>query len=92
MSHTRRRDPIDTAARTPDFVIMGETVAMAPTAKERRLAHQDGKKRHKPGRAAKSYLSKGAKAKTRRTLAAVVEDPEAAPMPRAVRSHVWDYN
>lgn len=93
MSHTIRRDPIDTAKKTPDFVVpcLG-VISCAPTKKEVRVAHQDGKKRFKPGRAAKAYLSKGAKVKTKRALAAVVEEPDEAPMPREVKSHVWDYN
>jgi hypothetical protein len=79
MSNTRRRDPLDVSR-------------YKPTAKEVQEARMDGKPHHKPSRAAKEYLSKGRKAKVRRALGAVVEDPDSAPMPREVKDHVWLYN
>ncbi len=92
MSRTKRKDPIDTRRQRADSVFMGEVISTKPTAKETRRAHADGKKHHKPGRAAKQYLSKGAKAKVKRVLAKVIEEPDETPLPREVKSHVWDYN
>jgi hypothetical protein len=79
MSNTRRRDPLDVSP-------------YKPTPKEVCEARMDGKPSHKPGRAAKEYLSKGRKAKVRRALGAVIEDPDNTPMPREVKNHVWLYN
>lgn len=91
MSRTRRKDPIDTAPKRPDIVILGTLVQTSPTLIERRVAHMDGKKTHKPSRAAKIALHKGRKAKVRRALGKVVEDPDSAPMPREPKSDVWRY-
>jgi hypothetical protein len=45
---------------------------------------------YKPGKRAKNYLHKGRKAKTRTALAAVVNDSDAAPLPKEPRSDVWN--
>lgn len=92
MSRTRRRDPIDTAPKRPDYVYVGYVSPSAPTEKEVRRAHMDKKKRSKPGRRAKVCLSKGAKAKERRQLDAVVREPEGAALPVVKKTHVWDWN
>ncbi len=92
MSRTKRRDPIDTAKKLPDMVFMGEAIPLNPSPKEVREAHQDGKPYRKPGKRAKEYLSKGAKAKTRRQLDAVVQDPDDAVLPTVKKDHVWLYN
>ncbi len=92
MSRTQRKDRIDIEPKRPDFVIWGETVNTQPTAKEVRRAHMDRKKYSKPGKRAKEYLTKHRRAKIKTVLTKVVIDPEAAPMPREKRSHVWDYN
>jgi hypothetical protein len=92
MSNTKRRDAYD-FDQPKQFISMGSIVVdTTPTEKEKRRAHSDRKKKYKPGRAAKIYLNKGRKAKTRRALDNVVEDPDAAPLPRERKSHVWDYN
>lgn len=92
MSRTRRRDPVDVERKRPDIVILGTAIQTTPTPEDRRKAHMDGKKTHKPGRAAKVALHKGRKAKVRRALGKVVEDPEASPMPREPKSDLWRYN
>ncbi len=92
MSRTKRKDSSDVARKCPDFIFMGEVCNVKPTEKEKQKAHADKKKSYKPSRAAKEYLTKGAKAKTKRALEAVVENPDEAPLPVTKQSHVWDYN
>ncbi len=91
MSRTRRRDTLD-HQRPTQFVLQGTLLDTTPTARDLRKAHADGKKPYKPGRRAKVSLSKGAKAKTRRQLDAVVREPDEAPLPKTPHTHVWDYN
>lgn len=94
MARTKRRDSLDTVPKRPDYIMpfgLG-LISKKPTDKETRRAHMDKKKSYKPGRKAKVYLDKGAKAKTRRALDAVVVKPDAAPMPKRVKTHVWDWN
>ncbi len=93
MSRTKRKDPIDTEPKRPDFVGWGGyAISMKPTEKEVRRAHMDKKKHRKPGKRAKEYLTKHRRAKIKTALTKVVASPEDAPMPREKRSHVWDYN
>lgn len=92
MSRTKRRDTIDVAKKRPDTVFYGMLFKATPTEKEKRKAHMDRKKWYKPGKKAKKYLDKGAKAKTRRQLDKVVQDPDAAPLPKDPKHHEWDYN
>lgn len=92
MSRTTRKDPIDVDFHNRTYIIMGRVFDCTPTEKEVIKAHADGKKHHKPGRKAKKWLNKGKKAKVKRALDKVAEDPDGAPMPRDVKDHVWRYN
>ena len=93
MSRTRRKDPLDVARKRGDIVFpYAGLIITSPTKEELAKAHRDKKKRHKPGRKAKKYLDKGKKTKTRRELDAVIAAPDAAPLPKKLNTHEWDWN
>jgi len=91
MSRTKRKDPIDIEPKTPDFVMLGETVSMTPTEREIWRAHRDKKKSSKPGTNAKIYLHKGRKAKPKAALK-TAKDYDDMSLPLDKTSDVWKYN
>lgn len=92
MSRTKRKDPLHVAPKRPDYVHVIHVAKGTPTDAELAVAARDGKPSSKPGRKAKRYLHKGQKARVRKALSRVVDDPDAAPLPVAKRTDVWDYN
>ncbi len=91
MSRTKRKDPIDTEPKRPDFVSWGTAISMKPTAKELRRAHADGKKHNKPPswyKRVKAAKRKAAAKQAMRTM----RDPDELHLPAEPRSDQWDWS
>ncbi len=92
MSRTKRKDPIDTEPKRPDFVSWGGyAVSRQPTQKELRRAHADGKKRNKPPswyKRVKAAKRKAAAKQVMRTM----RDPDELNLPAEPRSDCWDWS
>ncbi len=96
MSRTKRKDPIDHQSTKPRCITIGrEVIDLAPTAKEKRRAHQDRKKWHKPNKTFKKRRGQRDKAKPKNTLRRALaqgKDLDNIVLPDAKRHHEWDWN